>query len=71
MIYQLATEEGKYPYHITTFLTSFHQAPSQRVILRQLTQNRLPANARQDTLANILPEVAIWIDDGLELEDDQ
>jgi hypothetical protein len=74
-IYQCASEEGECvdesAIHI---LTNFYlKAPTQVSILQQLSDLRVPANARQD---RIVPdreraEAAIWINDGLELEDAQ
>ena len=40
-------------------------------ILRRLSQNQDPAIVRQDHLGNNRPGIALWINDGLELEDAQ
>jgi hypothetical protein len=40
-------------------------------ILRELTEANGPEHARQDHIATNLPIVALWINDGLELEDAQ
>jgi hypothetical protein len=74
-IYQCASEEGGYVNETAVrILTNFYlKAPTQVSILQQLSDLRVPANAHQD---HVVPdreraEAAIWINDGLELEDAQ
>ncbi len=53
-------------------ITKSLQAPTQVSILWQLTQIQDPANIHQDRiLPNGQAAVALWINDGLELEDEQ
>jgi hypothetical protein len=70
-IYQLAMEEGV---HLLAFLSSsdtFRPAPSQAAILRELSQQHDPANARPQIPGENVPAIALWLNDGLELEDTQ
>jgi len=55
-------------YHVT----KAPQAPTRASVLQQLTQIQEPINARQDrVLPNGQAAAALWINDGLELEDEQ